>query len=183
METWVEVEAKGRKWIVSSLGNVKAPSQTVNVTRIRNGRMQTFTSFQPERKLSPSLGNHGYLEVSIQINGKRNRETVHRLVGFGFVNGYSEGLTINHINGIKTDNRPENLEWVDLARNTQLQWETGLVNLRGENAPCHKLTSKRVVYIRKLLQQGINPHTLSIVAGVSPELIYFIRDGKRWASV
>lgn len=106
---------------------------------------------------------------------------VHRLVGMAFVPGYEDGLTINHINGIKTDNRPENLEWVSLARNTQHQWETGLVDLRGEGQPGHKLTSKQVVYIRRLLAQGVPAHTLAVIAGVSDSLMALIRDGKRWA--
>jgi hypothetical protein len=143
---------------------------------------QSFTSKFKESELTPCKGRHGYLEISILKDGRRIKHLVHRLIGMAFVPGYKDDLTINHINGVKTDNRPENLEWVSLARNTQLQWETGLVDLRGEKQKNHKLTSKRVVYIRALLMQGISPHTLAIVAGVDPTLIYYIRDGKRWKS-
>ena len=96
-----------------------------------------------------------------------------------FVSGYSDNLTINHINGIKTDNHINHLEWVSLARNTQHQWETGLVNLRGENNLHHKLTSKQVVHIRKLLAGGAPAYSLSVIAGVSDSLIYLIRDNRR----
>jgi hypothetical protein len=116
-------------------------------------------------------------------NGKRVKHTLHRLIGMAFVPGYKEELTINHINGNKLDNRIENLEWVSLARNTQHQWETGLVDLRGEKQPGSKLTSKQVVYIRELLSKGIAAHTLAVIAGVSSSTIALIRDGERWPEV
>lgn len=115
--------------------------------------------------------------------GKRIKHLLHRLVAMAFVQGFQEGLTVNHIDGNKLNNSPENLEWVSLARNTQHQWESGLVDLRGEANPGAKLTSKRVIYIRRLLSQGIAAHTLAVVAGVSPSLIQLIADGKRWPQV
>jgi len=100
-----------------------------------------------------------------------------------FVEGYEEGLTINHIDGNKHNNHPSNLEWISLAQNTKHEWQTGLVNLRADNAPGKKLTSKRVLYIRKLLNLGISAHTISVVADVSCSTICLIQKGKRWASV
>lgn len=182
-EKWKEVELKNVTWIVSDKGRIASKEKTVTTTRIRKGIKQKYETFYKSKILSNVKTKGGYLEVSVQNNGKRVRALVHRLVGVAFVDKCDESLSINHINGIKTDNRPENLEWVSLARNTQHQWETGLVNLRGENHPSHKLTSKQVVYIRKLLQQGIPAHTLSVIAGVSDSIIYLIKDGKRWSSL
>lgn len=183
METWLDVESKGLVWRVSSEGRVRTPAHTTTYTRVRNGKEQKFTSSFKERDLTPVKTATGYLEVYATKNGRRTHHLLHRLVGMAFVPGYSPELTINHINGDKTDNAPSNLEWVSLARNTQHQWETGLVDLRGEKQPQAKLTSKRVLYIRKLLRQGIPAHALAVVAGVSTSTIAFIRDGKRWASV
>ena len=175
------VVSKGCQWVVHADGTIEAPPHTTTYTRTRRGEGQTFTCEFGRRRLSPYKGRRGYLEVAAQKGGIRVKETVHRLVGMAFVPGYAEGLTINHINGVKTDNRPENLEWVSRARNTRHQWETGLVDLRGERAPGSKLTSKQVVYIRKLLSRGVPAHTLAVIADVSPSTIAFIRDGKRWA--
>lgn len=183
MSVWKEVESKGVRWLVSSDGAVKTPAHTHTYTRTRAGAVQTMTASFQERSLSPYVTNHGYLEVAAMKAGKRVKESVHRLVGIAFVPGYQQALTINHIDGCKTNNRPENLEWVSLARNTQHEWETGLVDLRGDAHPGKKLTSKRVVYIRRLLAQGISAHTLAVVAGVSPSAIDMIRDGKRWPQV
>jgi len=183
MAVWKDVEAKGVLWRVSSCGEVKSPPHHTTYTRTRNGRLQTFTASFGERDLTPYKTKSGYLEVASMSNGKRIKMTLHRLVGIAFVPGYRSDLTINHIDGDKLNNVPANLEWVSLARNTQHQWETGLVNLRGEASPGAKLTSKQVVYIRRLLAQGVSAHTLAVVAGVSPSNIALIRDGERWPEV
>lgn len=180
METWKQVESKGFTLLVCNDGRVKRPPHQTSYKANRLGVTREIVAKFEESILSQCKGAHGYMEVCTANSSGRKKHLVHRLVGMAFVDGFADRLTINHINGIKTDNRPENLEWVSLAKNTQLQWETGLVDLRGEKQPGSKLTSKRVVYIRALLMQGINAHTIAIVAGVDPTLIYYIRDGKRW---
>ena len=46
------------------------------------------------------------------INGKRKKMLVHRLVAMCYLNNPYNLSEVNHKNKIKTDNRPENLEWV-----------------------------------------------------------------------
>lgn len=183
MAVWKEVESKGVRWLVSSDGEVKSPAHFSTYSRVRNGKMQEFSASFKERTLTPYKSKTGYLEVSLMTSGKRIKHTLHRLVGIAFVAGYADDLTINHKDGDKLNNRPENLEWVSLSRNTQHQWEIGLIDQRGDSHPAAKLTSKRVVYIRRLLAKGINAHTLAIVAGISPTVIDKIRDGRAWPTV
>lgn len=182
-EHWKEVESKGVRWLVTSHGRVRVPAHSYTYLRTRNGKRQEFSASWPERNIAPYKTKGGYLEVAAQANGRRVKHLVHRLIGMAFVPGYAPDLTINHIDGDKLNNALVNLEWVSLARNTQHQWETGLVDLRGDNNPSKKLTSKQVVYIRRLLAQGIPAHALSVVAGVSISLVALIRDGKRWPTV
>lgn len=180
MEIWKNIEYDGVPFIVSNFGNVKIAARTQEYRRVRNGKQQVLTKQINEQSYTPQKHHTGYLSIELRYNGKRVRVMAHRLIALAHCNGYSEGLCVNHINGVKSDNNSENLEWVSLARNTEHAWEAGLVNLYGENQTTSKLTSKRVAYIRKLLNQGIHAHTLAVIADVSPALIYLIRDGKRW---
>ena len=76
--------------------------------------------------LSPSMNNSGYLTVNVGSKADRVGKSVHRIVAREFVDGYAPGLDVNHINGIKTDNRAENLEWCTRSRNIKHSFEIGL---------------------------------------------------------
>lgn len=82
------------------------------------------------RELSPHMHSNGYLRIRILRNGVRAPLYVHRLMALTFVHGYADGLQVNHKNGVKTDNRPVNLEWVSRAHNVRLAWQDGLTGGR-----------------------------------------------------
>lgn len=138
---------------------------------------------KPEKTLSSYVEKNGYATVAVQVDGRRKKFLLHHLVARAFVGGYAEGLTVNHIDGIKTNNLPPNLEWVTRARNSAHAWEIGLVDLRGENAPGSKLTSGQVRIIRELLASGVTCGKLAVLVGVSTSTIGLIKSGARWNSV
>lgn len=179
----ITIHEKGIDWLVSEDARIYRPETITKTSRSRFGNIQTFESVRPQTEIKPWIDKRGYQIVSAKLADKRPKVFVHRLVALAFVPGFEEGLSVNHINGNKLDNRPENLEWLTLADNTRHQWRTGLVDLRGENAPGHKLTQRQVIHIRQALRSGIPPHSLAIIAGVSPSTIYLIEKGKRWASL
>ena len=78
------------------------------------------------RELKPILGNTGYYQVSLSNKGESRNLTIHRLVANVFLSNDENKREVNHINGIKTDNRLENLEWATSSENRQHAFDTGL---------------------------------------------------------
>ena len=184
MENWKRVD-----WIDGYTGTIEVSDQgrvrrsEMHYTRSDRWGNNATKSTKPARYLTGELGTHGYRLVCVYIGKKRKRFLVHRLIARAFVPGYVEGLSVNHINGNKIDNRPANLEWVTLAENTAKQWQTGLVDLRGEKQPGAKLSAASVVAVRKMIADGHGDTRIARTFGVSGSCINHIRRGKRWASV
>jgi hypothetical protein len=81
-------------------------------------------SIKQDRFITIINANKGYLNV--KINGKTIRH--HRVVAECFVPNNENKPQINHINGIKTDNRASNLEWCTNKENSEHAWANGLMS-------------------------------------------------------
>lgn len=77
----------------------------------------------------------GYFAVSLRHNGRYTRKRVHQILAIVFLPnplGYSE---INHIDGDKSNNALNNLEWCDRTHNIRHSFSTGLcVRPKGEKS-------------------------------------------------
>ncbi len=86
-------------------------------------------------KMRPALDSKGYLRTMLlDENGKYRTIKVHRIIASAFIDNKNCLPQVNHKNGIKTDNRAENLEWCTNKENVIHSYANKLqIPKRGEN--------------------------------------------------
>ena len=104
---------------------------------------------QPYRIKPFLFKQSGYLQVLLPIDGKPKYFYVHRLVAQAFIPNPENKPFVNHLNGIKTDNRVENLEWTTPAENAQHSVKIGLTP-QGGASPTAKLTDEQAAWVRNV---------------------------------
>lgn len=110
--------------------------------------------------------------------GSRRDMRVHVLVANAFHGERPKGMQVNHKNGIKTDNRSENLEYVTPSENNKHARENGL-HVRAPRFP-RKLNRQKVVEIIGLLASNHSRSEIGRMYGVNRTAISKIAAGKNW---
>jgi len=132
MEIWKDIPKFEGLYQVSNFGRVKS-----FITH-RNG----WPARKSNKILKPNSDRYGYQRVIlIGKDGNRHQWLIHRLVMLAFV-GWEDNMQVNHINGVKNDNRLENLEWVTQSENMKHAYKTGL------EKPCDNGMKKRIALIK-----------------------------------
>ena len=141
-ETWRDVVGWDGLYAISNIGRIKSLYRTVSNSIRKRAVYQ-------EMLKTAYLANNGYYMVGFNRAEIKKTFLVHRLVAIAFLPNPENKKTVNHKNGIKTDNRVENLEWVTSSENNKHAFDTGLkFGNGGAKCPLTKYSEKLIMDIR-----------------------------------
>lgn len=145
-------------------------------------RLKRGKGSRGEHILKAHLDRNGYLQVELHKNGIGYHLHMSRLVAGAFLGQCPDKLEVNHINGIKTDNRVENLEYVTRSQNQKHAYANRLhVAKQGDEHWKSKLTLPDVAEIRRLLKDSnLTMIEIATLYGVDDAVISQINTGRSW---
>lgn len=164
-EVWETIPAMSR-YQISSAGRI----------RMRSGRIHRSHYVRG-----------GYERVGlICLDGQQRNFLVHRLVALAFIGPCPDGMEVNHKNGLTSDNRLENLEYVTPKANAQHSIQVlGRRRASGEGHGMAVLTAERVRRLRQEWASGRWPtkRRLAVAFGITEYTCGDVLNGKTWRSV
>lgn len=113
LETWKDVVGYEGFYQVSNKGRIRSVDRLVH--SIKGERKTRLVRGEVKK---PTIRPNGYLKVSLYKYGRSVTLEVQRVVASAFIPNPHNKEQVNHIDGVKTNNRVENLEWVTPRENT-----------------------------------------------------------------
>ena len=178
-EVWKPIKGYEDKYHVSNMGKIKSLSRLIALKK--NSYRKT-----KEKIISLSVRTKNtYYAFTLQ--GKTI--SVHRLVAEAFIDNPLSKPCVNHINGIKTDNRVENLEWVTYSENNKHAFAVlGRSNKnikfnhnppKGENCNFHKFKDCEIQDMKRMILEKNKPSEIMKVYKVSKGYLSMLKNKKR----
>lgn len=142
------------------------------------------------RVLRPNRHRQGYLLYRLMQDGLQRDVLGHILVAEAFLGGTPMGMECNHVNGVKDDNRIENIEVITHSQNMRHADRNGLrdphkpnLKNRGSSNGMARLTETDVALIKRALSRNEHVAQIALQFGVAVHCISKIRNGTRWSHV
>jgi hypothetical protein len=178
-EVWKDIKGYEGLYQISNLGNVRSLGFSIcsrhNKITHREGKI-----------LKPILKSTGYYAFNLCGKNGRKMHDMHRLIATHFIPNPENKREINHINCIKTDNSLSNLEWVTRKENATHAYKNNLFGIKpyfGEENPRTKLTSEKVLQIKRMIKSGERQADIARLFKVDETTIRAIRQNKTWKRI
>jgi hypothetical protein len=179
-EIWKEIE-NSTYYFISTQGRVKSGEHLKWC--VPNNSYSTIK----EKILIPSTNNSkGYERIDINYKDKISKtESVHRLVAKAFIPNPNNLPQVNHIDGIKTHNWVDNLEWCSNQynmlhslprRRLNDQWK----KISGEKCTFNLHSEEKIRQIPDLIKKGHSYKEVATILNIPPTLITEIKSGRAW---
>lgn len=171
IEYWVPLAGFEGKYEVSSFGRVKSLERE---WYDNGGYVRCVT----EKMLTQTIDDKGYYRVKICNKKFQKNISVHRLVCAAFHQNPENKKTVNHMDGVKTNNAASNLEWATYKENSVHAKEHGLLRSpKGEANGQSKLTNEQVL---EIFNSDGAQHEIGKRYGIHQRLVGFIKTGAIW---
>lgn len=168
-EVWKDVVGYEGLYQVSNLGRVKSLERLIEDKKGRLKRKRVYK----EKLLHLNLCKNGYCIVCLFRNQKKKFSYVHRLVADAFIPNPERKPEIDHINGIRNDNRIDNLRWVSHKENMNNPIfkirQKELPKLCGESSPN---------WGRKASKEKLKRMSVGMALAHGYSVLQFSKDGK-----
>lgn len=173
-ERWKKVDGFEDAYEVSDLGRVKSLSRWCGTC------LKKESFLNSNRRLTKD----GYPRVVLSKSGQTKEYRLNRLVAEHFIDNPHGKKMVNHKNGIKTDNRAENLEWMTREENMQHAYDNSLKRpIKGWSHSNSKLKKEDVDYIKSNFKKGSKEFGSSVLGrkfDVSHRTILNVIEGKTY---
>ena len=162
MEIWKNVVGFEEQYEISNLGNLRSKERFVK--HWRGGERKYKSNFKNIR-----LNDKGYFRCNLKNEGKRYDFTIHKLVALAFIPNEENKPFINHKNGIKTDNRVENLEWCSASENVTHAVKNRLIKT--------KLTDEQA---KEIFNSQLSQRKLAKLFNITSSIVWRIKNKKAY---
>ena len=166
-EEWKDIKGFKGIYQISNTGFVKS-------LRRKRGVCSGGERVVKESVLKNSLNNTGYHRVNLSNMRNNNYKLVHRLVCIAFIPNPKNKRTVNHKNGIKTDNHINNLEWATDAENIRHSREV-LGNTYNKRRVIDTSTGEEFETLKDIVSKTkfSKPHLCAMMNGIYPNKTTF----------
>lgn len=149
-EIWRDVAGFEEYYQVSNLGRIKRNERFDTYIRTDTGK--ECTRIFPEKIMKQSTSHDGYKQIEFRTKENHRYANVHRVVAEAFIPNPDKKPQINHIDGVRDNNKVENLEWCTCRENIQDQ-----IHRSGRDPLISVIRKKQGVKVKCLETQTVYP--------------------------